>query len=101
MPIKENGFLGKDGDQFVTLHRQEYAAMFDVARGANRLAHEVLTRVQAHQGVLHENVAVALYLRLLNSYAATIRLMEFGLGVDAGTVLRSCIESTIFHQPDC
>ena len=96
MPFHENGFLGEDADRFVKEHRAQFKTVFELARKINRLAHSLMNDLKVQRVGACENAGVALYLRVLNSYASTFRLMEFGLGIDAGTVLRSCVESTVF-----
>jgi len=96
MPFDKKGFLGSDAQDLVRQHRRKFAVWFEVADTLNEVAHENLKQMKVHQGNIQEVTCASLYLRVLGSFSAAVRLLELGLSQDAGTVLRSQVESTIF-----
>lgn len=95
MSFKDHGFLGAEAEQFVKTHRAQFKEHFSFVFRMNQIAHNILALAQAKQQ-LDDTVVVSLYLRALSSFAATIKLMEFGLGIEAGSSLRNLIETTIY-----
>ena len=65
-------------------------------RDLNEVAHDLLPECKLISNDLVKLTAVSLFLRVISSFSAAVKLFEAGIYQDAGTVLRSEVESAIF-----
>jgi hypothetical protein len=95
MSFYKSGFLSDEAD-FVAQNRADFRPYFEIAFQLNDQAHEIQHRIEVFRGDIKMLVVQCLYLRALCSFAASIRLMELGLCIDAGNTLRNLMETTIY-----
>jgi hypothetical protein len=97
MDFRDRGFLGSEADGYRAKFRQEYADYFGAAHDANFGAYKLLQSIEKTiDEDLRKITVLSLYLRILNGFAAVVRLLEFGMTQEAGVVLRTLIETAIF-----
>jgi hypothetical protein len=96
MPFEKKGFLGEEAAGFVGRHRSQLSQWFECVEELNEIANLGLKEFHVSQNNIQQLTCISLYLRALGSFSAAIKLIEFGMSKDAGTIIRSQIESTIF-----
>lgn len=100
MSFDHKGFLSEDAGTFRTQHRQQYADLFSLIDDLNLYAHRIKFSFNIHKSDIQEVICSCLFLRILNSYAAVVRLAELGMSHDAEALGRVAIEA-LFHLKQC
>lgn len=92
MSIDENGFLDSDISIWITKHRADNNALFNLCEDINRYAQPILNKLEINKGDAQELLVVLLYVRALSTYQACIILCERGMVSETRILLRSLIE---------
>jgi hypothetical protein len=100
MNFKKEGFLSADTGAFVEDHHSRFAELFLLASDLNKFAHEKKADIRVNGTDAQHVICFCLYIRILNSYSAAIRLAELGLCHDAEVVCRTAIEA-LFYLKSC
>lgn len=100
MSFDKEGFLSEDTLTFRARHRAQYADLFSFVDDLNRFAHHIKFSFDIHHHDLQEVVCSCLFLRILNSFAATVRLAELGLCQDSEAIGRVVTEA-LFYLKSC
>jgi hypothetical protein len=98
MSIAKDGFLSPDVARFVTKHRENNKAAFDLADALNRTAQRLMlsSQVPLEGDVFSEkNLAQLLLVRAISNFQGAILMAERGALVEARTLTRTCLE-TVF-----
>jgi hypothetical protein len=94
-----DGFLSDDISDRIREMRSKCVAWFAHATNVNRLAQRIVTtRINIHtKDAFSDNRVLALLLmyRALSNFQGTILMAERGMIVEARTLARSCVESTL------
>lgn len=95
MDFNEEGFLG---DSITVTHfkssvESKYAQFLELYRKTNRTAHKMKFHLEVPNTDGQKVIAVALFIRLLNSFQAVAILAQHGLMFDSKIVLRGGLES--------
>ncbi len=95
MDFNEEGFLGDSitVTDFKSSVESKYAPFFELYRKTNRIAHEMKFHIEVPSTDGQKVIAVALFIRLLNSFQAVAILAQHGLMFDSKIVLRGGLES--------
>ena len=93
MDFNEEGFLGDSIADFKISVESKYAQFFELYRRTNKIAHEMKFRLEPPNNDGQKIIAVALFIRLLNSFQAIAILCQYGLRIDSKIVLRGGLES--------
>jgi hypothetical protein len=97
MSFNQGGFLSKEAESYPGAFRALYKRYFDIMLRTNDSAYTLLTKVDKKtDSHIQRLTVVTLYLRCLNAFAAIFRLLELGLGQEAGIVIRSLVELTLY-----
>jgi len=96
MPFPQRGYFGSEAEKFVQQHRAELKIWFETMEALNEIAHEILANIKVNSVLIQEMTCASLFLRVLSSFSAAFKLLELGLSKDAGTIIRSEVESAIF-----
>lgn len=100
MSFKEKGFLGAEAQAYIADHREKFDGWFSALDQINGIAVEYLGNLQPTSEI-QQITCFALYLRVVSSFSAAVKLLEYGLAKDAGTIIRSQIESVFFLKACC
>jgi hypothetical protein len=92
-PLEENGYIGKQIQEWITQYRQEYAKWFTLAEDLNRFAHRQMLALEVNSGDISAILIAAAFLRSLSAFQGVIILVERGMVYEAATLARSQIES--------
>lgn len=95
MPFEKHGFLGATGQGFVSKHRADFKEWFESLAELNEVANELLGHLKIDGADARHVTCASLYLRILGAFSSAYKLLELGLSQDAGTILRSQVESVI------
>ncbi len=98
MSFDNEGFLSEDTLKFRAQNRERYANLFSLTDDLNRYAHRVKFSINIHSRDLQEVICSCLFLRVLNSYAASVRLAELGMCHDAEALCRVALEALFFMK---
>nr|BFD62331.1 hypothetical protein BdHM001_10120 [Bdellovibrio sp. HM001] len=96
MPFQQFGFLGQTAQQYISKHRSEHAELFKIADELNEIAQGFIPLLAIKSDDIQQLTCVSLYIRIMSSYSSAIKLLEYGLSLDAGNVIRSAVESSIY-----
>ncbi len=92
-PIEENGYIGKEIQEWITRYRREYTGWFTLAEDLNRFAHREMFGLGVNSGDISGILIATAFLRCLSAFQGVIILVERGMIYEAATLARSQIES--------
>lgn len=99
MAFRDHGFLGKEAEAWVADARQNHKDLFQLAEEMHSFAHKALSQahVPAEAGDEHRKrtISIALFIKIQNSFASIVRLVERGLCSDAEIILRSMFNAIL------
>jgi hypothetical protein len=98
--IDEQGFLSCNMNLWISKHRTENAVWFAHAEKLNRLGQRAVINVigetEDGRGLAdHKLVSMLLFVRALSNFQGTMLMAERGMVIEARTLLRTCVESTL------
>jgi len=90
-----DGYLGAQACAIRRVIRRRWGRLLNLAKQANRLAHRVHNTVHISGEDVRQLTGVCLLIRLIDDYQSVVILCRQGLVVQAGTLLRTILESTV------
>ncbi|MDI6906433.1 MAG: DUF5677 domain-containing protein [Thermoanaerobacterales bacterium] len=100
MPFNEEGFLSPEIESLKSEIKDKFGGLFELGYSLNRYAHRIKFLLKSNAYDPQRIVSTILFLRILNSFAAVVRLAEVGQCTDAKVVLRSIFEA-LFRLRNC
>ena len=101
MSFEHDGWLGEEAQAIARHCETHFAPNLAVARRTNILAHKVLRELEFDSRDSQHLLALALFVRLLQSAQAAVHLILLGLRHDAAAIIRVSIESLILLKNSC
>lgn len=92
-PLDENGFLGKEIEQWIQRIRNAHPSFFALAGEVNKYCQSAMYTFEVHNKDKQEVLVSTLYIRALNNYQAAILLAERGLMPQSRVLVRAMIEA--------
>ncbi len=92
-PLSENGFLGRELDQWIQMIREVHAAVFSLADEVNRYCQSAMYQLSPHNKLKQEVLVSTLFIRVLCNYQASILLAERGMIPQSKVLARVTIEA--------
>jgi len=92
-PLEENGYIGKQIQEWINRYRQEYTNWFALAEDLNRFAHRQMFGLEVNSGDISAILIATAFLRSLSAFQGVIILVERGMIYEGATLARSQIES--------
>jgi hypothetical protein len=96
MSFDDEGFLSPDVTEFSSQNRKKFADLFLLVDDLNRFAHTVKFKFDIKNRDPQAITSFCLYMRVLGSYASSVRLAEIGLCHDAEAMARIAMEAMFF-----
>lgn len=96
--IAKNGFLSKHITQQTGMFNEDNKDFFEISYELNRLCHEHKYKANVKNDQHVSIYLMSLYLRVLDLFASIIILTEKGLYKDAGILLRTMFELTVYMK---
>jgi uncharacterized protein DUF5677 len=93
MPLKENGFIGADIQNWIVKCRERHASLFELATEVNRFSHASVFAFDLRNRTFHETLLFTLCFRVLSNYQAVILLCERGMMPESRIMARAMIEA--------
>jgi Family of unknown function (DUF5677) len=93
MPFEQDGFLASEMPEWMTGHRKELVAWFDLAERVNRHCHSVAGTLKIEPQNNQHLLTATLFLRALEYFQAAILMAERGMSNAAKVVLRTQLEA--------
>jgi hypothetical protein len=95
MSLKDDGFFSPDLKQFVAKNRSENREWFALADDLRKLSQRLMLAIEPPADP--NSVCMHLmFARAVTSFQAALLLIERGMPADAGTLMRSFLETTMF-----
>lgn len=92
MGIDSNGFLDEEVAVWITKHRKENQALFDLCGRLNQYAQQTLYRLSVHPNNIREILVSSLFVRALSTYQASVLTCERGMVAETQVLLRTLLE---------
>ncbi len=91
--MAEQGFLGKEIDDWKAECRRRHVQWFQLAEDVNAFGMDALEALSVHNRLINEVLLAALYLRTLHTFQATVLLAERGMLTQGRMLVRSMLDA--------
>jgi len=95
MSFEKEGYLSEDFFQYKNIVKKEYKEILKLAREANRLAFEMMYKLKPKNDNPRSVVLVVLFIKITQSFQASVILYEYGFKSDAKSISRILLEGTM------
>lgn len=92
-PLDEEGFLGKELEQWIPKIRNAHREFFALADEVNEYCQKAMYKFEAHNKDKQEVLVSTLYIRTLNNFQASVLLAERGMMPQSRVLVRAMIEA--------
>lgn len=98
MPFDYNAFLGEEINYFTNETEINNRELYDLLYDFNRFINEKKYFIKHTSAIVKDNIILALFCKLIQTYNSIVLLAQRGLISDSKTLLRSLLETSINHN---